>query len=127
MLSALAGPLGPLVDLFVRQAVRGAIESPRVPIESSAAPQAANTIAREVVEKLAASPEAQHLTNTEPPWRSRVTLGALGAILSGLAGLAMAASQGDVSLDAFGPHILAIGGGAFTLYGRWIASRPIGS
>ena len=64
-------------------------------------------------------------TNNEPWWQSRVTWGAIAAILGGLGTMAGLVAARDWTpnlwLTAFG----GVGGGVGTLYGRWVAKKPL--
>lgn len=86
---------------------------------------------KEIVEAVEAkvAPIVAHVTNSEPWYQSRVTLGAILAAAAGVLGLFGYAfpseAQGKV-LDlviALAPII----GGGFALYGRWAAKKPLGS
>lgn len=71
--------------------------------------------------------ELEHLANQEPWYRSRVTWGALitfAAAVAGAMGLTVEGADADAAVT-----VLTAGGALFgavvTLYGRWIARRPI--
>jgi hypothetical protein len=68
-----------------------------------------------------------HLANQEPFFQSRVTLGNLTGILasSGVLYAMVAARIYDPELLA--PPVLAILGNVYSLYGRWMARKPIGA
>jgi hypothetical protein len=71
-------------------------------------------------------PVVEHLTNNEPWFRSRVTLGAIASILSGVLGLFGYA----VGVEEILPILVGLGpiiGGGLALYGRWAARKPIGA
>lgn len=73
-------------------------------------------------------PGLQHATNTEPWYQSRVTWGALGAIVLPLLGFVGVTSD-ILSLNDFIVGGMALGSavsGLVTLYGRWKARKPIG-
>lgn len=73
-------------------------------------------------------PPALHVTNNEPWYQSRVTWGALGAIVLPLLGYVGITSD-VLSLNDFivgGMTLASVVSGAFTLYGRWKARKPIG-
>jgi len=84
-------------------------------------------VTQEVVD--AVQPTVDHLTNNEPWYQSRVTLGALLAGAAGVAGVFGYAlpeeMQGKVvdAVIAAGPII----GALLTLYGRYFAKKPLGS
>lgn len=84
-------------------------------------------IAEEVIAQ--AAPVILNQTNNEPWWQSRVTIGSLLAVLSGVLGIFGYALPDELRgqileiIVAAGPVI----GGAIAIYGRWIAKKPIGS
>ena len=121
----------PLIVLdIIGSALRQIGSDPSLPLQ----PQDAPVVAKEVgarIEKEARfrelTAEVEHLTNQEPWYRSRVTWGAL---------ITLAASVGSGFGVVLGPEeieaavtVLTAGatliGGVVTLYGRWIAKRPI--
>lgn len=73
-------------------------------------------------------PIVANATNSEPWYRSRVTLGALLAAVAGVLGIfgfSLAPEDQSKILDlivAIGPVV----GGALALYGRWVAKKPLG-
>lgn len=81
------------------------------------------------------APVIEHLTNQEPWYQSRVTIGALVAVLAGLGGIAGYSidaedqrfwveniSQGIQLVTA----IVGLIGGAVAWWGRWRAKKPLG-
>lgn len=75
------------------------------------------------------APTVLHLTNNEPWYQSRVTIGAIVSIAVPLLGLA-GISADVVDAEEITAVLVAIGtavGGILTLYGRWKAKTPIGS
>ncbi|KAA0970790.1 hypothetical protein FPY71_09960 [Aureimonas fodinaquatilis] len=115
-----------LKTAVIKAAVSGAASaaaSPNIAIDRSAIQPVAETIAARM------EPIIQHVTNTEPWWRSRVTLGALLALFSGVAGtmgyVMPDELRGEVLelLVAAGPVI----GGIVALWGRWVAKQPLGT
>lgn len=90
------------------------------------APHNVGAVAEAVAKQIA--PRMAHEANAEPWYQSRVTLGALVSIGTGVAALfGIAVSPADAEL------IIGVGvaagttiGGALTLYGRWKAKKPIG-
>lgn len=82
----------------------------------------ATMVANEVV------PLVEHATNSEPWYQSRVTLGALLAAASGIAGI-FGYTFGIDDQARVVDLILALGpviGAALALYGRWAAKKPLG-
>lgn len=65
-------------------------------------------------------------TNNEPWYQSRVTWGAIAAILSGLGAAAGLLAAGDWSPELWLTALGSVGGGLATLWGRWIAKKPLG-
>ncbi|UHS60628.1 hypothetical protein HRR99_03380 [Agrobacterium vaccinii] len=74
------------------------------------------------------APVVAHITNTEPWYQSRVTLGAILAAAAGLLGVFGYAFPEDVQgkvvdlIVALAPVI----GGILALHGRWVAKKPLG-
>lgn len=85
-------------------------------------PAVTNAVVKEIL------PAVAHATNTEPWYQSRVTWGAIGAIVLPLIGF-FGVTSDIISLDEFVVGGMALGSavsGALTLYGRWKARKPIG-
>lgn len=85
---------------------------------------------RAVTEAVAAQvvPTVLNVTNNEPWYQSRVTWGALGAIVLPLLGFVGVTSD-ILSLNDFIVGGMALGSaisGGITLWGRWKARKPIG-
>ncbi|GGA60707.1 hypothetical protein [Pelagibacterium lentulum] len=86
----------------------------------------------ELIQKIAPNvsrPEAERLApilinqnNQEPWYQSRVTWGAIAAILSGLGTMAGLVAAGDWSPSLWATAVTGVGGGIGTLWGRW--GRP---
>ncbi len=101
--------------------VSGALAHANTPMSSR------RQITQEVVREL--TPMVQHATNTEPWFQSRVTIGALISIGTGMLALfGIVLTPEDTALiigvaTSVGTAI----GGAITLYGRWKAKKPLGS
>lgn len=115
-----------LKTAVIAAAVAGASSaaaSPNIAIDRSAVQPVAQTIAARV------EPIIQHATNSEPWYQSRVTLGALLALVSGVLaalGYVMPDELRGQVLDllvAAGPVI----GGIVALWGRWVAKKPLGT
>lgn len=100
-----------------------AANSPNIAIDHSAVRDVAQKITADV------APIIENATNAEPWYRSRVTLGALLAVLSGTLasfGYALPDELRGQILDiaiAAGPVI----GGVLALWGRWVAKKPLGT
>lgn len=113
-----------LIPMIVGQVIGELISSPAVPVDHTNASAAEVVVERAVRREL--EPVIEHVTNQEPWYQSRVTLGAAASILSGVAGLAGFAIGADdlvTILTMVGPVL----GGAFALYGRWKARKPLGA
>ncbi len=65
-------------------------------------------------------------TNNEPWWQSRVTWGAIAAILGGLGTMAGLVAAGDWTPNLWVAALGSVGGGIGTIYGRWAAKKPLG-
>ncbi len=72
-------------------------------------------------------PVIEHLTNNEPWYRSRVTWGAIFAILGGIATIGTAAANGETSMEVYTTAGMSILGGIGSLWGRWKARKPLGA
>lgn len=100
----------------VANAVRDAVASPDVPAD----PGAVQPISEAV------TPIIAHATNAEDWWRSRVTIGSLTGIVGGIITIATGIAAGSTDAELYAGGIGALIGGSFALYGRWIATRPLG-
>ena len=97
---------------------------------NSPSTRATSADARTIIDAVERStaPVVAHITNTEPWYQSRVTLGAILAAAAGVVGAFGYAFPEDVQgkvvdlIVALGPVI----GGALALYGRWAAKKPLG-
>ena len=127
-MSPITSLLIPVIGDIVRQVIR----SPGNDASPAEAPLIAAEVVRkvqqsEVVKEVAA--KVEHVTNNEPWYQSRVTIGALVSMGTGMAGLfGVAVSPQDA--EAIVAICMALGtaaGGAITLYGRWAAKKPIGA
>jgi hypothetical protein len=96
------------------------IKLPSVPVEQAEKPVVKVEVAKEL------TPVIEHLTNNEPWYQSRVTWGAIFAILGGVATIGTAAANGETSMEVYSPAGMSILGGFGTLYGRWKARKPLG-
>lgn len=114
----------------VEAAVVAAVADRSVPLAAPAgqARQAAQAVKQRVAESVAADPGVRHVTNTEPWYQSRVTIGALISMLAmtlAAAGVTIAAEEREL-LVAIGLGLGGLVGPLTTLYGRWRARAPIG-
>ncbi|GAB4071793.1 hypothetical protein KHC28_00495 [Ancylobacter sonchi] len=86
----------------------------------------ATVIAKEVAK--AATDTIINQTNNEPWYLSRVTLGALLALVGGAYSLGLDFADGTPpSVDSLTSQLTAIVGAGTVLYGRWVAKKPIGA
>lgn len=111
------------MDTFkaVRKVAVQAVEDAAQDTGNTLSPRDAPAVAEAVTQKLA--PVIAHATNTEPWYQSRVTW---GAILAAAAPIAVAFGF-DISwinsetLAAIGAGV----GAVVTIYGRWVARKPL--
>lgn len=92
----------------------------------SAAPRGGNFHPEDALR--AVGPLLEHATNNEPWYQSRVTWGAIAAIVVPVLG-AVGVGTDIISAEELTVWGMAVGsaaGGVLTLYGRWKAKRPIG-
>lgn len=72
-----------------------------------------------------------HVTNTEPWYQSRVTIGNYIAIAAAIAGVFGVVVEQDSILTwteiiyLGAPVVVGVAGSAFSLYGRWKAKKPL--
>lgn len=110
------------IESQIAGAVVEAVKSPETNATMSDAKPIADAVAAEVV------PVVINQTNQEPWYQSNVTLGALLIVVTRLLahfGYAIPQELHGPILDliiAFGPYV----GGAWVLFGRWVASKPLG-
>jgi len=110
------------LETKVAEAVSQAVAQPTVAADPSAVPAITDAVMQEV------QPRIEYLTNTEPWWQSRTTLGAMIIIASRLLahfGYAIPEELHGAILDliiAFGPYF----GAGLALWGRWISKKPLG-
>lgn len=122
-----------MADTTIRDAVIGAVVSAVSQVAQSPAtslqPVDVRDVSKEIQNKIAADPVVQHVTNTEPWYQSKVTLGAIVSIAMPLLGL-LGVSTNVLTADQLTGIVVAGGtifGGLVTLWGRWKARKPIGS
>lgn len=92
------------------------VKDPAVPVAPSDRIVVQPTIEKAVKEEVA--PVIQDLTNTEPWYKSNVTLGAIASMLSGV----LALLGYSIGAEELLPILIGIGfvvGPIWTLYGRW--------
>lgn len=115
------------IETAVRAAiVKGTVEAVANP-QTAAEQKDVTIIASKVLNEVA--PLVAHATNSEPWWKSRVTLGALLAAIAGVLGIfgvSFGVEDQSKVLDLIIALVPVIGA-ALTLYGRWVAKKPLGS
>lgn len=105
--------------------VKGAFEAARSP-DTATQGSDVNVITSKVLTEVA--PIVAHATNNEPFYQSRVTIGAVIGLVGGLYTLGLDFADGTPpTVEAFTAQATVIGGAILTLYGRWIAKKPLGS
>lgn len=114
------------IENAVREAItKGVVNAALDPLtstETKDAPIVASNVLTQI------GPVVSHLSNSEPWYQSRVTLGSLLAAIAGVVGLFGYAFpeelQGKVidTIITLGPII----GAGIALYGRWAAKKPLG-
>lgn len=110
----------PIIGGIADKVLDRLIASPQTTVTQAEAP----VVRQEVADAVA--PVVEHLTNNEPWYRSRVTIGALTSIVSGifmLFGVALDVETIAVLVST----ALAVIGGFVSLYGRWKATKPLGA
>lgn len=110
-------------------AVEGAIARVAADPSTPLAAEAADAVGKAVSDAVAADPAVQNVTDSEPWYLSRVTLGAILAAIAPVAALfGHAISVADqASVVDLLASIGSLVGAALALYGRWFAKTPIGS
>lgn len=122
--------IGPLIatkaiDFALDKVLDRFAKSPNTSLEKKDVPAIKVAVEKEVVKELDA--RVEHVTNTEPAYQSRVTIGSSFAVLAAVAAIGQLYTDGVVNTwEDYSPHAVVIAGGLFALYGRWIAKKPIG-
>jgi hypothetical protein len=115
--------LGKTIDKVVDRAIDRVVSRPDVPVERPSA----TAIKEAIIEEASEMPEIKHLTNTEPWYQSRVTLGALGTVVGSLWGCYLIYLESGLNITLMWPLLTTAGGAAVTLWGRWVAKKPLGA
>jgi hypothetical protein len=114
--------MSPLIVLDIASRIADRlVKSPSVPIEAPEKPVVKVEVAKEL------QPVLEYLTNNEPFYKSRVSWGALFAILGGIATIGAAAANGETNTEVYTTAGMSIFGGITTLYGRWKSRKPLGA
>lgn len=111
----------------VLDAVTTAVNTVAQSSTTQLSPVDAPLVARQVQAQIASDPVVQHLTNTEPWWQSRVTLGAIATIFAGLGTEVTLVSQHNYDVQTHLAGLGAIAGAFLTLWGRWVSTKPLGA
>lgn len=101
------------------------IQTPGVPVSRENSVVVKSEIEQAVKREVA--PVIEHLTNNEPWYQSRVTWGAVFAVMGGIATIGTAIANGETSMDVYWTAGMSVMGGFATLWGRWAARKPLGS
>ncbi len=116
---------GAIIGQVTNAIIDRLVQAPSVPVSKQNSvvvkPEVRDAVAQEV------APVIEHLTNNEPWYQSRVSWGALFAILGGIATIGTAAANGETNMEVYTTAGMSILGGVTTLYGRWAARKPIGA
>jgi len=110
----------PVIGGIANKVVDRLIASP-APVQPADAPVVRQEVANAV------APVIEHLTNNEPFYKSRVSWGALFAIMGGVATIGTAIANGETTPEVYTTAGMSIVGGVTTLYGRWKAKKPLGA
>lgn len=126
-MSALGGLLaGKILETVIGKALDKVAKSPSISLEPKDVPAVQDIVARTVKEELA-SREA-HVTNTEPAYQSRVAQGSLASVLGAVALIAQLWTDGiENSPQDYVPSVVVLVGALWSLYGRFVASKPFGA
>lgn len=121
-MSVLSGLAITAVSELVIPTIKNVLLRPETPVDNEQADKVAEIVANELV------PVVVHNTNNEPWYQSRVTIGALVSSAAGIAGLFGIAISPEDSELMIGVGVAAgtAIGGLVTLYGRWVAKKPLG-
>jgi hypothetical protein len=125
----LLGTIGGVVaGKLVKKAVGAAVDrlaaSPNTQVHPADRDAVTAVVAAEVSKEL--DSRLKHTANQEPFYKSRVTIGALGSIFSGIAILLTSIGSGSFDPTQLGLAVTSILGGVFAIYGRWVAVKPLG-
>lgn len=112
------------IEDAVKDNVVGAVQDPRISLESNRPGVDATIIARGVRADLKGT--VAFLSNNEPWWQSWVTVGSIAPILAGMFSEVALIKSGVWDAELHAAAIVPVIGGFTALYGRWIARKPIG-
>jgi hypothetical protein len=113
------------IQIAVDKAVDKFAKSPSTSLKPSDAPAMKQVVVKEAEKEIEA--RVEHVTNTEPAYQSRVTIGSVLAIVSAAVSILQMLTDNRInSWEDYSPHIGVVAGAAFALYGRWVAQKPLG-
>lgn len=113
------------LEIAIDKVLKRAAKSPNISLE-----QRDVAVIREAVKDEAEwelNARVEHVSNAEPFYQSRVSMGSILAVVS--AGIAIAQMLTDNvpnTWEEYSPPIGVVAGGLYALYGRWIAKKPFG-
>lgn len=107
------------------EAVKATAESPKNDLSPVAVANSAVELEANVAKAM--QPVIEHITNNEVWYQSRVMLGSIAAIGGGLSGFYFAWQSGVRDWEILSPFVGSVIGGAFSIYGRFIARKPLGA
>ncbi|SMD18403.1 hypothetical protein [Rhizobium sp. RU36D] len=100
--------------------VAAAVARPEVAADKSAVPEIAESVAAKI------EPVIEYAANAEPWYQSNVTWGAIMTIIASAGTIGGLLQSGVTDGEAYATAAGALIGAAWTLYGRWVAKRPLG-
>jgi drug/metabolite transporter (DMT)-like permease len=112
---------------LIRSAVVRAVSAAAASPVTTTSPGDVSTITAKVLTEVA--PIVVNASNQEPWYQSRVTWGAIASIVLPLLGI-LGVSTDVINADqlvALGMALGTVVGGVVTLYGRWVAKKPLGN
>lgn len=110
-----------LIKAAVNEGIKQVAEKKTNDLAAKDVPAATNTVADKVKEQL--KPVIENQTNSEPWYKSRVTRGAIGVLLT----TAFTAfmdwyTDGVVESAVLGGYLTTAGSALYTIYGRWTSA-----
>lgn len=114
-----------VIERVVGEALKRVAKRPDVAMEQRDVPVVAHEVTKQVKDEIGS--RVAHATNTEPAYKSRVTIGSVMAFVGAVVGVYQLYTDGRPdSWETYSPHIGVIFGSLFALYGRWISTKPLG-
>jgi hypothetical protein len=111
------------------EAVKEVAEKPSNTLSPTAVHESERSLEAAIERKVATT--VAHLTNNEPWYQSRVTIGSYLAIFMSILGLFGVVVDEETQrtwtelIFLGAPMVIAAAGGLFSLYGRWRAKNPL--